>query len=414
MGRTLSILLLVALVGLAPAAVTHAEDLVPETAWTPAAGNTMFAFDLFRALDAEKGNLFFSPYSVSTALAMTREGARGETASQMDHVLHLPGDGNARGFQALQKALEPPLVQEGWGKDAKKVPAYEFSIANALWGQSGYPIEGKFQDGLRQAFGAQMERVDFADTEAARLRINGWVEKETRDRIKNLIPEGLLTPDAALVLANAIYMKAPWLEPFPKRATTQQPFHLSGGKDVEVSLMRRTDSFLYTESDDVQMVELPYRGRDLSMVVVLPRDRGGLSKLEAQLHASTFNRWKDAMTRQRVQVYLPRFEVTKRLDLTSVLPAMGMSDAFDARKADFTGITAKEPLFIGFVLHKAFVKVDEDGTEAAAATAVGMMRGAARPPEPPIEFRADRPFFFVIRHRPTNSILFMGRLTDPS
>lgn len=406
--RTLALLLL-----LAP--VLMAGEEAPSAVAPVVQGNTAFACDLYAKLRATDGNLFLSPYSISTCLAMTREGAAGNTAVEMDRVLHFPGSGLGTGLQGLETALAAPLVRDGWDEDAKEIPAYQIAVANRLFGQTGYAFRPAFLRQLDTVYGAGLEQLDIhANPVAARLRINGWVEEQTRDRIKDLLPEGNPTPDVRLVLVNAIYFKSSWDEPFQERATVDAPFHRADGSDVDAKLMRRTDRFPYAEDGDVQILEMPYRSNALSMLVVLPRTRDGLPAVEQRLTPAVLEGWIDGLGGRKVAVRFPRFEYTSSFDLTSTLGAMGMSDAFSAKRADFSLMTQKEPLFIGLVVHKAFVKVNEEGTEAAAATAVTMRASSAPRPVEPVPFTADRPFLFLIRHRATGAILFIGRVTDPS
>jgi serpin B len=377
------------------------------------AGNAAFAWDLYGALRAGDTNLFFSPYSVSSALMMTREGARGETAAQMDKVLHLAGLDRGTAHMALRSAMTAPLVREGWGKEAKRLPAYELSIANRLWGQEGYAFEPDFFVTLAKIYKAPLERVDFGKPELVRKAINDWVARRTKDKIQNIVPEGMPPPLSVLALANAIYFKAQWQDPFFERNTKEEDFIGPGGKKTKAQLMHRVGSYRYTEIDGVQVLELPYRSGAASMVIFLPRAMDGLAAVEDKLVGGAAKAWIDQLKSQKVDVRLPKFEFSCFKDLTKVLPAMGMPSAFKLPDADFSGMTKKEKLFIGAVLHKAFVAVDEKGTEAAAATVVMMKRGAAPRPSKPVEFRADHPFAFVIRHPQTGTILFAGRVNTP-
>jgi serpin B len=372
-----------------------------------------FACDLYRAVAAGRDNLLVSPYSVAVALAMTREGARGETAREMSAVLHLPADGDtAAAHAALAKALEPPLAWDHGGQKPKKVPAYELHVANALWGQEGLAFLKPFLTVLRAEFRAPLARLDFADSAKARRTINAWVEKQTRERIKDIVPPPLPTPDTKLALANAIYFKGAWQRPFEDRWTKPHSFFVPKVK-VAVPMMHKVDSFAYAETEEAQVLELPYRDGRTSMVIVLPRKPAGLGALEANLTGGRLAGWLQGLKTRRVSAKIPKFEFTCPVNLTETLPRMGMERAFDANRADFRGMTTEVPLFIGAVLHKAFIAVDEAGTEAAAATVVMMELGAAPDPGKPVEFVADHPFLFLIRHRATGCILFLGRLCDP-
>lgn len=405
--RVLALLPLLAL-------VVFAGEPVPEVA-PVVSGNTAFACDLYGRLRGGSGNLFLSPYSISACLAMTREGAAGNTATQMDDVFHFPSTGLGVGFQGLGVAMEAPRVRDGHGPDAQEIPAYEIAIANRLFGQTGFSFRPPFVEQMETVYGAGLEQLDIqGDPDAARQRINGWVEEQTHDRIQDLLPGGTPTADTRLVLVNAIYFKSSWMEPFQEKSTQDAPFHRADGTDVEARLMRRTARFRYLGTEDLQVLEMPYRRGAMSMFVVLPRARDGLPSVEAKLTPAAIDGWIRDMQSAKVAVQFPKYEFTSSFDLTKTLAAMGMGDAFSASRADFSKMTEKEPLFIGIVVHKAFVAVDEAGTEAAAATAVGMRLSAAPRPEDPVSFTADRPFLFLIRHGVTGQVLFLGRVVDPS
>jgi serpin B len=401
----------IAVVSLLAVTVVAAGEPVDSKA--SAEASNAFACDLYRALAAREGNLLVSPYSVSVALAMTAEGARGETAKEMRTVLHSPAKGGgAAGHAALAKALEPPLAWDHSEEKPRKVPAYELHIANALWGQRGVAFLAPFLAVLRKEFRAPLARLDFADSAAARRTINAWVEKQTKERIKDIVPPPLPAPGTRLALANAIYFKGAWNKPFEERWTKSHAFFVPKVK-IAVPMMHKVDHFGYAETDDAQVLELPYRAGHTSMVIVLPRQPAGLAALEAGLTGRTLARRLEGLKPRRVSAKIPKFEFTCPVDLTGTLPRMGMERAFDPDRADFRGMTTEVPLFIGAVLHKAFIAVDEAGTEAAAATVVMMELGAAPDPAKPIEFVADHPFLFLIRHRATGCILFLGRFSDP-
>lgn len=408
--RVVFVVALAFLPGTRPAAAQAPE--LSEEARQMGESVSRFSVSMYGQLRAEPGNLFFSPYSISAALAMTREGARGETAAELDRALAFP-----RALTAAQRdlaqALRPREVDEWSEGERRKVPAYELNVANALWGQEGLAFLPEFTAILEQHYGAPLQRIDFRRSDEARQRINAWVEEQTRARIKDIVPAGLPTPDTRLALANAIHFKASWDEPFQEQRTTDAPFHTAAG-DVTAKLMRRVAHLRYAEDDAVQVVSLPYRGRDTSMLVVLPRQRDGLAAVEGALTAERLAGWLAASKSVKVDVQLPRFEVTHAFDAAQALGELGARRAFDAKQADFSGMLATEPLFIGVVLHKAFVAVDEKGTEAAAATVVAMRAGSAPRPEQPVAFVADHPFLFMIRHEPTGAVLFMGRLADPT
>ncbi len=370
-----------------------------------ARGGNAFAVDLYSKLRGQEGNLFFSPYSISTALAMTYAGARGETATQMAETLH---------FDLRDAALHnayAKLIAET--EKATEAEGCELSVANALWAQQGYEFLRAFLRLVRESYDAPLHEVDFVGaTEQARTRINDWVAERTRDKIQDLIPPGALDALTRLVLTNAVYFKGDWAHPFEEDDTTEERFWTSAEESVPAPMMHQAEDFGYRESESWQMVELPYAGETLSMVVVLPRQKDGLASLEKQLTAEKLAGWMRGLAERKVNLTLPKFKLTSRFELAAVLGGLGMRDAFSPRSADFSGMTGKRDLFVSAVIHKAYVDVNEEGTEAAAATGVVMKLTAVRPMEP-VTFRADHPFLFLIRHRGTGSILFMGRVAEP-
>jgi serpin B len=374
-------------------------------------GGNAFAADLYARLAAQgKGNLFFSPGSIETVMAMAYAGAAGNTAQQMAQTLHfsLPADKLSLAFADLLGQLNNPP-----GKDANQ-PAYQLVVANALWGQRRYGFKPDFILSLRKSYGAGLIEVDFNQTEEARKTINDWVAQQTRDKIRDLIARDALTTLTRLVLTNAVYFKSNWLEKFPKQATASGPFKLSADKSVDVPMMRLTKSLGYSENADLQMLELPYARDQLSMVLFLPRKVEGVADMGKSLSAANIEKWLKGKKDTPVDVTMPRFTFSSDFMLAETLKAMGMTDAFDAGKADFSGMTPMGKLCIAQVIHKAFVAVDEEGTEAAAATAVVMKgNGGSERPEQPKVFKADHPFVFLIRHNPTGEILFLGRLSNP-
>jgi serpin B len=377
-------------------------------------GNSAFAVDLYKHLRATEGNLFFSPYSISTALAMTYAGARGETEKEMASVLHfsLGPEGTHPAMKGLMQDLNTRKMKARYRDDPHggKKP-FELVVANALWGQQGFKFQKAFLDLTKKFYEAGLTELDFAGaTEKSRETINKWVEKKTAEKIKDLIPSGMLTPSTTLVLTNAIYFKSPWIEAFKKFATREKPFHLTPDKNVKVPIMHRGEEFMYLEKETFRAVALPYVGNALSMILFVPKKIDGVGEVEEAMTAETLQAWIGAMKRVRVLVGLPKFKFTSAFLLGETLKAMGMKTAFSGG-ADFSGMTGGKDLFISEVIHKAFVDVNEEGTEAAAATAVVMERG--RPPEPSVTLRIDRPFLFLIRDNSTGAILFMGRVTDP-
>jgi serpin B len=376
-------------------------------------GANAFAVDLYRQLAAnQKGNLFCSPASVDTALAMTYAGAAGLTATQMAATLHydLEPAKLHRAFAGLIAALNTPAA------DFSGKPAYQLTLVNALWGQEGYPFAPAFTALVQKSYGAALNPVDFAGhAEQARQTINAWVARKTADKIQDLIGPGALDPQTTrLVLTNAVYFKSNWLTRFPKEATADGPFTTAAGATVSVPMMRLAESkfFGYAENDGLQIVELPYESDALSMLILLPRKSDGLAALEQKLTAANLAAWTGRLEQALVHVTLPRFKFAGQFELSQTLGALGMKDAF-ADRADFSGMTGAEKLHISAVIHKAFVAVDEDGTEAAAATAIAMA-AMALPVGEPKNFVADHPFLFLIRHRATGCVLFLGRVENPA
>ncbi len=372
------------------------------------AGNTEFSFDLLHALASGNGELFFSPYSITQALAMTYIGARDDTASQMADVLHftLPPEQLHPAFNRLDHDLRSA------GQVADE--PFVLHLANAIWAQTGFDLKPEFLDTLALYYGAGVYLADFAsDPEVAADTINAWVKEQTEGRIQNLIPEGVLTTDVRVVLTNAIYFKAAWQHKFRETATSDDTFYLKDGGIVQVKMMRQLNNFSYVMGDGFQAVEMPYDGGDLSMVVVLP-DPGLFDEVSSTLDGSGFRGLLAGMETQLVQLELPRFTYESKFELRTTLEGLGMIEAFLPGQADFTGIAEYPPLYIMKVLHKAFVLVNETGTEAAAATAVVVTAVDASAPPTPVEFIVDRPFIFAIRDRTTGTILFLGRVEDPS
>lgn len=374
-------------------------------------GDNQFATDLYgRLRDKTSGNLFFSPYSISAALAMTYAGAAGETQKQMAEALH---------FAVPESDLHQAMarLRESLVADAKK--GYQLRVANRLWGQKGFEFLPEFLQLTRQDYGAELGIVDFAQAaEEARKQINEWVEKQTDEKIKDLLAPGVLDVQTRLVLTNAIYFKGNWQEKFDKDATRDTPFHVSADKEVTAPMMHQTERFGYQVTDDLQVLEMPYAKGELSMVVLLPKQVEGLAELEKKLTEAKLQEWTKGLGRQKVIVYVPRFKMTSQFSLKETLEAMGMTLPF-TQKADFSRMSRTKganegDLYITAVIHKAFVDVNEEGTEAAAATGVVMGLRSARPqPEQPPTFRADHPFVFLIRDNQTGSILFLGRVTNP-
>jgi serpin B len=373
--------------------------------------NNAFALDLYAKLAAQSdGNLFLSPNSLETALTMTYAGARGNTATEMAAVLHLPADSNAipKDFGDFIKELNGGSTAAG-GKGR----AYQLSVANALWGQTGFHFLPDFTDMLKTDYEAGLQEVNFKkDSEGATKTINAWVEKETHDKIMDLIRPGVLTTATRLVLTNAIYFKGNWAAKFEQSGTKDEPFHLSANQQTNVPMMHRIDEYGYAAGEGYHALKLEYAGRELSMIILLPNDVNGLPQLETKL-AAELPGLAAKFVSQKVDVSMPKFRMTQGMELGPVLISMGMGDAFGGN-ADFSGMTGGKDFAISNVIHKAFVDVNEEGTEAAAATAVVMRTLAIARPIPPPVFRADHPFIFLIQDEKSGAILFLGRVVKPA
>jgi serpin B len=374
-------------------------------------GNNLFAFDLYQYLkeEAGEGNLFYSPYSVSVALAMIYAGARGGTKQQMADTLH---------FTLPQKQLHPAfnwldlaLASRGEGAMGKDFRGFRLHIANAIWGQSGHEFLDTFLDTLAVNYGAGLGLLDFAsDPEAARRAINDWVSDQTEGRIEDMTPRGHLGPLTRLVLANAVYFNAAWADRFKKSQTKDGAFHLLDGSQVTVPMMTHSASYGYAKGKRWQAVELPYDGHELSMVILLPK-AGEFERFEDSLDVDRVDAILGRLRHQRFGLTLPRFEFESEFGLSDALAALGMPDAFTAG-ADFSGMDGTKELFIHAVVHKAFVSVGEAGTEAAAVTVVTVAPGIL--PTEPTRVTVDRPFLFLIRDLETGAILFVGRVMNPA
>jgi len=372
-------------------------------------GNSTFAFNLYQAIRGGDDNLFYSPYSISLALAMTYAGAQGETAQQMADTLQ---------FVLSQDRLHPAfndldleLARRGEGAEGKDGEGFRLNIVNAIWGQKDYEFLSDFLDLLAENYGAGLRVLDFASApEESRITINNWVSDQTEGRIEDLIPQGLIDALTRLVLTNAIYFNAAWQYPFEEDMTEDGPFYLLDGGEVTVPMMRQTESFGYAEGDGYQAVELLYDGGELSMVILLPAS-GQFEAFEGSLDAQQVGEIIGGLEHRQVTLTMPKFEFESEFSLREALAAMGMPVAFSG-SADFSGMTGNRDLFIADVIHKAFVSVDEAGTEAAAATAVVMP--TSMPPDETIEVNVNHPFVFLIQDIETGAILFIGRVVNPS
>jgi len=393
-----------------------------------ATSTNRLAVDLHRQLATGDENLCVSPYSIESALAMTFAGADGQTRTEMARVLHFPGDGGAvpASFAALQHSLEEmsaktaELVKESKRFGGPSEPI-TLNIANRLFAQKGYDFRNAFLSLVKQDYRAAFELLDFvADASGATQHINKWVADQTRDRIRDLIPAGALDETTRLVLANALYLKAPWADPFSEKATHPEPFHVHGSAPVDVPTMRKRDErFGYAKREGYSAVSLPYAGNDLQFLVLLPEDVNGLRAFESKLSAEMLAQCAKLEERD-VDLHLPKFKIEPpTITLAEKLEALGMKTAFNqpTGSANFDRMAPRKPddyLYISQVFHKTFIAVDEKGTEAAAATAVAMMAATAlRERPPPIEVKVDRPFLYAIQHVPSGVCLFLGRVTDP-
>ena len=381
---------------------------MPTTTGPAAAVDDGFARRLFARLAVEPGNVVVSPASVESCVALALAGAHGLTASQIVETL---------GLSAAERG-DPGLLIDRYRKPAAQAPANKddpaaLVVANSAWVQKGFPIHAAYRELLAKNDRATLELVDFAtQAEAARQAINAWVDAKTQHKIKELLAPGVLDSSARLVLANAIYFKGQWLEPFDKDATQDQPFHRPDAPDVSVPLMHRDARFKYLETDSYQAIELPYVQGEFSMAVWLPRRADGLAEVEREICAQGITNSLAKLRTSGVDLYLPRFKLDEQSSLGEALVALGMKDAFSAR-ADFSGISG-QPLSLSAVVHQALVEVDEQGTEAAAATGAIAVTSTALPDVTPKKvFRADHPFVFAIRNHRTGEVFFMGRMAKP-
>jgi serine protease inhibitor len=368
--------------------------------------NNKFAFELYSELNKnEQSNLFYSPYSISAALAMTYEGAKGKTASEMKDVFHFPEIGLLR-----------PNFASIYNNINSKSEVYQLKTGNALWVQQDYPFIQEYMTTVEKYYGGKATNMDFiGEPDESRKTINSYIEEQTNNKIKDLLPEGSINDMTRMILTNAIYFKGTWEWQFDKSDTQDWDFKITPENIVKTPMMymnpEKTD-FNYANTDDLQILELPYKGDKISMLIILPKEN--LASL-GEITADNLKSWTSQMQETHLDsISMPKFEFDTKYTLNDYLIALGMPTAFEAGKADFTGMAnlPDEKLYIDFVIHQAYVKVDEEGTEAAAATAVGMMAGSAGPTEQKI-FRADHPFIFIIQEKDTGNILFLGKVVDP-
>ena len=371
-------------------------------------GNNAFALDIYQTLSAQDGNLILSPFSISLALVMTYAGARGETESQMADTLHF--DLPQGQLHPAFNALDQDLAARGEVKSDEEKP-FQLNIANAVWAEQTYPFLQEFLDVIASNYGAGIRLANFVNQfESVRIEINDWVFDQTEEKIKDLLPEGVLSSDTRMVLVNAIYFKADWLSQFDAADTFEAPFHLLDGTEVSANMMNQATFMPYYQGDGFQAVELPYAGDTAAMDILVP-DEGNFEAFESSLDGDLFNETINGLQPASLQLSLPKFTFESSFSLSDALKSMGMLDAFDPDIANFSGMTEKNDLFISDVIHKAFVAVDEEGTEAAAATAVIMDVTSAMMSD--ITLTIDRPFIFIIRDKPSGQILFIGRVLNP-
>ncbi len=372
-------------------------------------GNTNFALNLYQTMRTPAGNLFFSPYSISEAMAMTYAGARGQTETDIATALSFTLPQNS--LHPAFNRLDLELAKRGQGARGKDGEGFRLHVVNAIWGQRDYKFLNPFLDTLAANYGAGLRLADFkGQPEPAREMINGWVSDQTENRIKDLLPPGSVNTLTRLILTNAIYFNAAWQSPFPKAATSPGAFHRLNGTDVTVPMMKQTAPFRYAAGQNYQAAEMPYDGGELSMIVVLPQS-GKFDDFEKSLDGPSLKAITDGLAARQVALTMPKFEFESSIGLRQSLTKLGMGIAF-TESADFSGMNGGRDLLIQDVLHKAFVSVDEEGTEAAAATAV--IIGTTSMPADPAAMTLDRPFIFVIRDNATGAIVFLGRVADPS
>ncbi len=411
-----SVTALIIIVAVAAVAVTAGLFLYPfppnqppqadDTGWTTEGvqevvnANNQFALELYPQLDKPGKNVFFSPYSISSALAMTYEGARGKTADEMQSVFHFP-----------ENSILRPNFASVYNEINKKDKEYQLSTGNALWAQQDYQFLEEYFSTIEKYYGGKAANVDFIEeTEKSRQTINKFIEEQTNDKIEEIIAPGVLSPLTRLVLTNAIYFKGTWEWEFDKSDTRDRDFKITKEDIVKVPMMHMDPDkarFNYADAGDLQILELPYKGKDISMIILLPTE--DLDSIE--LTTQNLDKWKAEMQETKLDaIYFPKFEFDTKYGLNEALKTLGMPTAFEFGIADFSGMDGTQSLYISDVIHQAYVKVDEKGTEAAAATVVVMGTSAAAPRN---IFNADHPFIFIIQEKKTGNILFLGKVVDP-
>jgi len=384
----------------------------PEALTSLVNGNSDFSFAFYEQILENEGNIIFSPISLSLALAMTLAGAETSTEQEMLQALQfsIPAENIHAAFNALLLNIEASEENIFGDSEGDK---FQLNIANSTWGQSGFAFKDQFLDTIALNYGAGIYNVDYiANPEFARNAINEWVEEETEEKIQDLIPEGAINSLTRLVLANAIYFYGSWYHPFSDSDTTGEPFNLLDGSEISVDMMKLNgENLLYVQGETFQAVDLPYLSTDFAMTILLP-DEGKFSEFESEITHQSLAAILETLHSQPINLQMPKFDFTSDIDAKKPLINLGMAEAFDMDDADFSGMTEEDILYITDVLHKAAISVDETGTEAAAATAV--IIGLKSMPGEPISMTIDRPFLFFIRHIPSESILFMGRVLNPN
>ena len=365
-------------------------------------GNNKFTFSLYDEINNEATNVFFSPYSISSALAMTYNGARGTTKEEMSDVMNFDKNEEiqSKNFSALNNHVK--------SLTSKKI---QLDIANSIWGQQDYGFEKRFLELNNKYYGAGVKGVNFKKNyKSIRKDINEWVENKTQEKITDLIKKNMLDPMTRMVLVNAIYFNGKWEFPFKEEDTYEDVFYIYSKCETKVDFMQRQVSLKYFEDDLAQVVEIPYSGKSLSMMVVLPKEKYGMEQLEDHLDENLYHSYQKSMRTKKVKLTLPKFKITDDFELNKPLKNLGMESAF-GKNADFSGMTGDKDLYISNVVHKSFVEVNEEGTEAAAATGVVMRKTSVNLDKK--EFKADHPFVFFIKDNEHDTILFMGRIMNP-
>lgn len=367
-------------------------------------GMNRFAAAAYRQLAQNNGNLILSPFSISTALSMLLDGARGQTAAGIATALEQSSPGPE--YHAAVASLAAELTKQA------NSGGNQLAIANGLWVQQGFALQAEFEQTIQKLYQAPLTPLDFhAHADQARQEINSWTAQHTNDRIPELLAPRSIDAATRLVLTSAIYFYGKWRSPFDPKDTRAEPFQLGGGGTVDAKFMHQKADFLYGETPEAQILEMKYQGTPLAFDILLPKTNGGLAELEQSIKPDTLSAWFGALRSAKVEAAIPKFRAESSFSLMDMLSRMGMADAF-SRTADFSGIDGRRDLFVGSVVHKAFVEVSEEGTEAAAATGIAVHALAMRRPEQ-IVFRADHPFAFFIRDTTSGVILFEGRLTQP-